>query len=459
MFVYPWGEGELAGYTGPQPWQREVLQAIGLGIKTLEEAVQIAIASGHGIGKTALVAWIIKWALDTFPDTRGKVTANTAMQLSVTTWAELAKWHRLSITSHWFTYTATSIHSSDPAHEKTWRIDAEPWSKERSEAFQGLHNHGKRVLLIFDEASAIDDKIWEVAEGALTDKDTEIIWCAFGNPTRNTGRFRECFGRFHRRWLTKQIDSREVAISNKAQLQQWIEDYGIDSDFVKVRVRGMFPSTSAKQFISVEDVDAAYGRHLREEQYAWAPKILTCDPAWSGDDELVIGLRQGLAFRILRVMPKNDNDVQVANILANLEDEEKADAVFIDGGYGTGIVSAGQTMGRNWTLVWFSEAATNPAYANKRAEMWGLMKQWLKQGGAIPRDQVLYNDLIGPEVHSRLDDKIQLEPKETMKKRGLLSPNRADALALSFAHPVQAKGLAGSKGGQVKHEFNPLERG
>ena len=82
----------------------------------------------------------------------------------------------------------------------------------------------------------------------------------------------------------------------------------------------MFPAMSARQFISVTDVDAAFGRHLRPEQYSFAPKILTCDPAWEGDDELVIGLRQGLAFKILRTIPKNDNDIQVANIVANLEE-------------------------------------------------------------------------------------------------------------------------------------------
>jgi hypothetical protein len=94
-------------------------------------------------------------------------------------------------------------------------------------------------------------------------------------------------------------------------------------------------------------VDVAFGRTLRPEQYNFAPVILTCDPAWEGDDELVIGKRQGLLFTVLRTLPKNDNDVWVANELARLEDEHQADAVFIDGGYGTGIVSAGRTMGRD----------------------------------------------------------------------------------------------------------------
>ena len=199
----------------------------------------------------------------------------------------------------------------------------------------------------------------------------------------------------------------------------------------------MFPSSSFKQFISSEDVDAAYGRHYAEHHYNFAPKILAVDPSWSGDDPTVIALRQGLAFRILRVIPKNDNDVQMATLIAALQDEHHAQVVFIDAGYGTGIVSAARTMGRQtWSLVGFAEKSPDPGYLNKRAWMWGQMKLWLKEGGAIPKDPELREEIVGPETVPRLDGKIQLESKEDMKARGLTSPNRADALAISFAFPV-----------------------
>ncbi len=358
MYCYPWGVAgtELAKKKGPRRWQKKVLNRIG---RKLEEGGELgavireAVASGHGIGKSALVAWIIRWALDTFEDTKGVVTANTGAQLKTKTWAELAKWHRLSITSHWFERTATGIYSTDPDHKDTWRIDAIPWSKENSEAFAGLHNEGKRIIVIFDEASAIDDIIWEVTEGALTDDLTQIIWLCFGNPTRSTGRFRECFRRFRRLWGHEQVDSRTVEGVNTKQADEWIETYGEDSDFVKIRVRGIFPNVSARQFISEEAVRTAQSRHLRKEQYDFAPRILTLDNAWEGDDLAVIGFRQGLFFKVLAKYPKNDNDIEIANALAAFEDEYEADAVFIDAGYGTGVVSAGRTMGRNWTLVWF----------------------------------------------------------------------------------------------------------
>lgn len=428
---------------GPDAWACEVLDEIGRQVREhgfdgihAVEAIRMAIASGHGIGKSALVAWIVNWIMSTRPHAKGVVTANTAEQLASKTWAEISKWTKRSITGHWFDVTTGkgAMRMVHKQHPESWRCDAQTCREENSEAFAGLHSASSTPFYIYDEASAIPDAIWEVSEGGMT--DGEPMWFAFGNPTRNTGRFADCFTRFRHRWNTRQIDSRTVQITNKTLLQGWVDDYGENSDFVKIRVRGMFPSMSAKQFISVADVDAAFGKHLAAPQYEWAPVILTCDPAWEGDDELVIGKRQGLKFEVLRTLPKNDNDIQVANILANLEDEHKADAVFVDGGYGTGIVSAGRTMGRDWTLVWFGESAFDQGCLNKRAEMWKLARDWLKQGGAIPKDDVLYRDLIGPETVPRMDGKIQLESKVDMKRRGLPSPNRADALVLSFAHPV-----------------------
>ena len=200
LLAFDWDNGELKGHDGPDVWQRELLNEIKNGLST-NEAIRIAMASGHGPGKSAFVAWIILWAISTKVDTKGVVTANTATQLKTKTWAELAKWHRLCICGYWFELTATAIYAKDPKHEKTWRIDSIAWSENNTEAFAGLHNQGKRIIVLFDEGSAIPDVIYEVTEGALTDKDTEIIWGVFGNPTRNTGRFRECFpgGRFNHR--------------------------------------------------------------------------------------------------------------------------------------------------------------------------------------------------------------------------------------------------------------------
>ena len=253
---FPWGEpGELEGAKGPEQWQLRVLAHIRDCLKNgmahgaaINEAIQIAVASGHGVGKSTLVSWIILWSISTFEDTRGVVTANTETQLKTKTWAELGKWHRLFLGSHLFKLTATAIFSVDDSRERTWRIDMVPWSERNTEAFAGLHNKGKRVVVIFDEASAIPDVIWETAEGAMTDSDTQIIWAVFGNPTRNSGRFRECFGRFRGTWWNEQVDSRSVSLTNKSQFKKWIADYGDDSDFVRVRILGTFPRVGELEF-------------------------------------------------------------------------------------------------------------------------------------------------------------------------------------------------------------------
>jgi hypothetical protein len=443
MDVFPWGKGRLKDKNGPRKWQKDFLVEIGVklekGLITFDQICREATASGHGIGKSALVAWVILWGITTLEGSKGVTTANTESQLKTKTWAELSKWYYLSKLQSRFQFTATAFFHRDPKFQKNWRMDMIPWSERNTEAFAGLHNEGKRIIVIFDEASSIPDAIWDVTEGALTDEKTEIIWAVFGNPTRNTGKFRECFRKFRHRWNNRQIDSRTVEGTNKTQLDEWVSDYGLDSDFVKIRVRGLFPSASFKQFISTDLVDEAFQKELDKKQYDFAPIILSLDPAWEGDDEWAIGLRQGLYFKILETGQKNDDDIFLANKLAGLEDEYKADKVFIDFGYGTGIFSAGKSLGRDWMLVNFASKSPNIGCLNMRAHIWNEMKNWLKEGGSIGNDQTLYDELLSPEQVSRLDGKIQIESKKQIKARGLPSPNRADVLAISFAYPVRKK--------------------
>lgn len=444
LFSFEWGTGELAAFAGPDDWQKDTLTAIGERLRngaSLDEAIQIAVASGHGIGKSALVAWVILWAMSSHEDTKGVVTANTENQLKTKTWAELAKWYRLCITRHWFEFTATAIFCKDPDHEKTWRIDMVAWSERNTEAFAGLHNKGSRILLIFDEASAIPDLIWEVSEGALTDSDTEIIWCCFGNPTKNTGRFRECFGKFKHRWHTRQIDSRTAAITNKAQIQKWIDDYGEDSDFVRVRVRGVFPSASSNALLGPEEVDAAMQRVYRQEEIEHAPVVLGGDVARQGDDSSAIARRQGkVAFQI-RSLRVPDIMLVAAQFVVDYT-KYKADAIFVDGtgGYGSGVVDSMRQTGYDPVEVQFAGKATDPRYFNKRSEMYFELAKWVRAGGALPPDQELKEELCAT-TYSFQGDKFRLDSKDDIKDVIGRSPDKADALALTFAYSVGKRGF------------------
>lgn len=421
---------------------------------------------------SALVAWLILWAMATFPDTKGIVTANTQAQLKTKTWPELAKWYRIFIAKHWFNLGATSIESADPEHAKTWRIDAIPWSEKNTEAFAGMHNQGKRIAIFFDEASAIPDVIHETTEGALTDADTEILWFQFGNPTRNTGRFRECFGRLKHRWTTYQVDSRNAKLSNKAQIAQWIADYGEDSDFVRIRVRGIFPRAGAVQFIPGDIVEAAMSP-AREQEIQTTfmdPLILGVDVARFGDDQTVLCTRRGLDAKSIPWRKLRGKDtMQVAALIVEMHVAMNFDAIFIDeGGIGAGVVDRcrflklpvmGINNGSEPDLAMPTDEGT-VGYNNKGAEMWGRMRDWIKRG-LLPHDTELEANLTGREygyVMRDGRDVIQLEKKKDMKKRGLASPDDADALALTFAYPVQPSDHRAQLGGQPRHqvEYSPF---
>lgn len=483
-FSFPWGEEEteLENFSGPEDWQTEVLTYVrdrlqsGATLGTvLDEAIQIATTSGHGIGKSALVSWLILWAISTFEDTKGVVTANTETQLKTKTWAELGKWYRLFIGKEMFHLTATALFSKDPNHERTWRIDMVPWSERNTEAFAGLHNKGKRVVLIMDEASAIPDLIHEVAEGALTDSHTQIIWAMFGNPTKATGRFREAFagGRFAHRWKQFQVDSRTVSITNKAQFDKWIKDYGEDSDFVRVRVRGVFPRVGSLQFIGEELVRSAAGREA--DVHVFDPLIIGVDVARFGEDESVIYFRKGRDGRSLapirmRGARGSVDTMTLAGRVAEVYLQYRCDAVFVDGtGVGGGVVDRlRQLQIPVWDIQFGSksDAAEIPGdsgsgirYANKRAEIWGKMREWLEVG-AIPDSPELMEELCGPQYGFNKNNEIQLEAKDDMRKRGLSSPDLADGLALTFSYPVIPHALAGgehNRAAQVESEYDPIK--
>jgi len=454
LYAFPWGRGDLADATGPREWQRWMMGQIRDHLSnpaTRFQPCRIAIASGHGIGKSAAISMVIKWALDTCPDTRIVVTANTEGQLLTKTSPEIAKWARLAVTADWFKPTATALMSTMKGRDKSWRADLVTWSANNTEAFAGLHNQGKRIVLIFDEASGIDAKVWEVALGALTDEGTEIIWLAFGNPTQNTGAFRECFGKSRALWKTRQIDSRTVEGTNKAYLEELVRTYGEDSDIAKVRVLGQFPSASSMQFIPSSLVEEAQAREVNS--LGSDPVIFGVDIARFGDDHSTLAIRCG---RDAKSRPwKRWHGVDTMTVAGDIAMEArlyKPDAIFVDvGAMGAGVIDRLRQLGlenvfevnfggRGRDAVWANDVRVKTA--NKRAEIWTSMRTWLA-GGAIPDEQQLTDDLTGVEYSYDLNQAIVLEKKDHMKKRGLSSPDDADALACTFAEPVAPREVPG----------------
>lgn len=458
MGAYPWLEPgtALETFSGPDDWTRELFERIRLGLLTPNEAIQEATASGHGIGKSATVAMIIMWAFCTFPDTRGVITANTETQLKTKTWAELGKWFNLCFfaTDH-FTLTATALFSKDPARNLTWRIDMIPWSEKNPAAFAGLHNQGKRLLLIFDEASEIPDIIWETAEGALTDSNTQILWLVFGNPTRNIGRFKECFagGSHSEHWHHQQIDSRTVKITNKSRFEKWIKTYGLDSDFVRIRVLGQFPRRGEMEFFSYDQVNQAM---LREVPYVdrFIPLAVGVDVARFGRNNSVIFPRKGRDARTVeREIYNGISTVELTNRIFSIFERLRPDGIFIDGGgVGGGVVDQCRNRRLAVSEVQFGAKdmisgvvfdTAGERYANMRAAMYGALRAWLPSG-AIPDDPQLRIAMSAIKYTFNIRDEIVLTSKEDlMDDNPNLVLDDLDALALTFGGPLASSAVAG----------------
>jgi hypothetical protein len=460
MDVFPWGqEGTtLVDQTGPDTWQTEVLVTIGKCLDW-EEALQIAISSGHGVGKSCLVSWVILWGISTRVGTKGVVTANTDNQLRTKTWVEIGKWYQLAPILHeLFQMEGTSIHARDEKWAQQWRFDRITWSEKSTEAFAGLHNKGRRLILIMDEASAIPDLIWEVSEGMKTDGNTEILWLACGNPTRSIGRFKDCFTRYRSMWRTKKVDARTSKITNKKLYDGWLRAYGEDSDFFRVRVRGEFPRVGSLQFIPDELARAAAIREPVATIYD--PLIMGVDVARFGDNISCIAFRRGRDARTIPWVKMSGVDTNTLALkVIELYKQYQPDGVFVDaGGVGGGVADRLRYARLPIKDVIFGATADGQnhnteegmvVYANKRTQMWGAMRDWLGNvpnplgdmlpGGAIPNDIQLIDELTSIQYGYTLlygKDAIILEKKDDMRRRGVPSPDLSDALACTFAFPI-----------------------
>lgn len=453
MAAYPWGEprtadgapNPLAKKRGPEPWQREFLIALGDHIKENGALMRIglerfiwrsAIASGHGVGKSALVAWCIQFFMSTRADTRIGVTASTQRQLEDKTWPELAKWHKLLINKHWFTWTATSYYFAQYPEEqrKNYMATAATVSEQNTEAFAGLHNEAGTVVVIFDEASGVHEKIWEVAQGALT--DGEAFHLNFGNPTQPQGEFADCFDKHADLYYLRNIDARTVSHTNKQALQDIIKLYGEDDDRTKIRVYGQFPSQSYNGFISVDAVNDAINREHTPDTAAGL--IMAIDVARFGGDEIVFGWRQGRDARSRPMVAyKGLSTVKTTEIALKFISATRPDAIVIEStGPGAGVIDMLRDKGvRVFEVHPGSKAIEDMHFFNRRAEYWSLMRDAINEWLCLYEDPTLFEQLTKIQYTlDRHEQRTKLEAKDDyMSRTGLSSPDRADTLALTFA--------------------------
>ena len=468
-YVYPWGVPgtRLAEFDGPDTWQRDQLEGISRSIRANPyKALRSAVASGHGIGKTAEVSWITHWAMSTRPHLNGVVTANTMPQLRLKTWRELALWHKMSLNAHWFRWTATKFYHVD--HPETWVTAAETNSEENSEAFAG--RHGKYVLQIYDEASKVPDVIWEVSEGAMT--TDRAMWFVYGNPTRNIGRFKSCFTTDSHRWENQKVDSRTAKMTNKAEIEEWRKSYGEDSDFFRVRVLGEFPSASTMQFIAEDKVELAIARELEWEAYGTMPLIMGIDVARGGDEESgggdyggdnnVIVLRRGRKLEEIISFPGRGDTRKVAAKVQQEIDRTRPSVVFCDVvGNASGVVDTLRARGYDIVGVNAHKLPDDEnVYMDVRIEMYDRMREWI-DGADIPDDKELREELVavqfGHVKNQKRGELLMLEKKKHIKANIGRSPDKADALAHTFRHRLAGGHEAAPAVGDVFDGVGSLE--
>ena len=483
---------------GPDKWACEYLDEWGKEIRKRKfngrdpvDPVQMSTASGHGIGKTTISAWIIQFIMATRPFSQGTVTATVEPQLRTKTWAELGKWHKRSILKDIFAIQSSrgALLYYHPDYKEEWFAQGITCREENSESFAGQHAANSTSWYLFDEASGVPDKIWEVRLGGLT--DGEPMTHDFGNPTKNTGVFFENMqGRFKHRYIRRHIDSRSVAITNKEMTSRLIEDHGIDSDVVKVRVLGQFPAFGTMQFIPTDAVMACMTMPDVQTDMN-SPLVLGVDVARYGDDESVIYPRIG---RDARSNPprrlRDPNTITIATNVIEMIEEFRAvgieySEIFIDGtgGYGGGVADYLRSAGYHCIEVGFGMKSPDPKYRYVADYIWGKLRDAIAAGLCLPRtgggvgttalvshedlaiDAGLMKDPLATDLFQQLTgrefsytlqgNKIHLEPKADMKSR-LCSPDLVDALALTYTMPVHPKFLVQNQKGQfAKHEYDP----
>jgi hypothetical protein len=469
-YAYPWGTGELAGFDGPDVWQEgyfrewgEEIRARGFDGSQAVEPIRFSTTSGHGVGKSALVAMACGFIMSTRPFAKGIITANTSPQLETKTWAEVAKWHKRCITRHWFKITSGrgAMKMVHRKHPETWRLDAMAWRENMPEAFAGLHAASSTPFYIFDEASGIARVIFETAMGGMT--DGEPMMMLFSNPTKPSGFFFDTHHDLKHRFHTLQVDSRDARMTNKEELQRWIEDWGIDSDFCKVRILGEFPLIGDRQFIPTNLVTDAMDPAREPVCGPTDPVIIGVDVARFGDDETTIYVRRGRDGR--SIPPKIFNGLptdQLAHELRAMALDLLPDAINIDGGgVGGPVIDTLKGWGiPNVNEVNFGGTSPDRQYHKMFSYMPGMVRDWLKQQGVtLPIDKILKRQMTIRRyemIDSKWGTAIKLESKDEMKEDADIkeSPDRSDGFGLTFAVPVKVRDIEKTRAAMAGEKFS-----
>lgn len=411
----------------PDPWQREALEAVAAG-------KSVAIRSGHGTGKSALLSWIILWFLVTRPYPVIPCTAPTQHQLSDILWAEVRRWLNHSKIKDIVTWTATRI--GLVGNEEVWFAVAR--SCAAPENLAGFHS--EHLLYIVDEASGIEDEIMSVVDGALTTENAIVVMA--GNPTKRSGYFFDAFHASRDLWHRIHISSEDSPRVGKAYAERMAAQYGRDSDIYRVRVKGDFPLSEADGFIGIDAVESAVARY--ETASDSIPAVMGVDVARYGDDDTVFVIRKGNKVSLIERHHGLSIPQTAAKAIELAKDQSVERIAVDDSGVGGGVtdllLESDELREIDCGVIPVNNGSSSPDphYANLGSYLWGNLKNLLSEI-AIPDDEELIGELTTRRYSLTPQGRIRLERKEEMKRRRLPSPDSADALALAFFEHIETE--------------------
>ena len=410
---------------------------------------RIAAKSAQGAGKTSTLTWLTLYFLLTLEDCRILITSPSYQQLSRVFHSEILKWKAKMpepFRSDFFEVTRDRINIKGKPYQMANLVTA---SADNEESLQG--GHSENYIILADEASAIEEPIFDVLQGTLgTGSGGRFIMTA--NPIRNSGRFYEIFSRQPKAWTTMTLSAFESGQIKPEWIEEMEDFYGADSDRYRVRVLAEFPRAGEEQFIPVDIVNDAMNRALPPSNYKGYPKICGVDVARFGSDLTVFTVRQGP--KVLDITEHQGLDTtEVAGLLVDYFHKHKPENIFIDAiGIGAGVYDQAKRFGLPVHEVVVSMKSSDPkTYFNLRSQLWGQMRDWLHNGASIPMGATKLKSQLTAMTYSYNNKlQIQLANKKDLKKQGLESPDIPDALSLTFAPAVHGYNPAKKRARRVR---------
>jgi phage terminase large subunit len=454
--VIRWREG------GPCLFAQEVLGADPTeqqweGSRAMVTRRRVSIRSGHGTGKSTFMAWCVLWFLASYYPAKVPATAPTGHQLEDVLWAEIAKWlrvmrERMPALGNQFEWSSGAYRmKSNPSESFAVARTSRP---ERPEALQGFHSD--HILFLIDEASGVADNVFEVAEGALSTDGAFVAMAA--NPTRQSGYFFDSHHKMRSAWAALHWNGEKSPRVSRTYIENMEKKYGRQSPVFKVRVLGEFVG-AANGVVHLEWCEAAKIREV--EAIASAPFVWGVDVARFGDDSSALAKRHG-NVQLCPVREWFGKDTMQTTGIVKAEWDatpaaERPIAINVDViGIGAGVVDRLKEMGLPVVGINVAESeATNDRddrqFNRLRDELWWRSREWLERRDCkLAEDDETIGELTTPTYTILSNGLIQVERKEDMKKRGVKSPNRADAWNLTFADTL---GFTAQKPLKINRKF------